>query len=127
MTTKQLFFTVAACLGAAACQPRYNGLEISKRSGYGEFRAGHFEIEEGQALTIEVRPISSNPHEDYERFDLVRLESIDDGILLVAPSAEIDQFVLAGRSVGAAGVRVLINDRQEDVIDADVLVQEVDQ
>lgn len=107
-------------LASTACQPRYDGLEIRTVSGGDAYDAGVLNVTEGRALVIEIEPISSNPHEDYENFDLVTLESFDESVMLVSPSTDVDRFVLIGVGVGATAIDVKINDRDVDTIDARV-------
>jgi hypothetical protein len=80
-------------------------------------------VTEGQALVISVRPESSNPFEDYEDFNIVRLEALDENVLLAAPADEIDRFVLAGTGVGRTTVDLLVDGRLEDTLDAEVTAQ----
>jgi hypothetical protein len=69
---------ITALLLLAACQPHYDGLEVRYLSSSGQLSEnGRIEIEEGDAVIIEVTPKSDNPYEDYEAFDLVTLESFN--------------------------------------------------
>jgi len=116
--------TLALLLGTAAlggCKPHYDGLQI--RFLFGEAQHGHdrLEVVEGQAAVIEVKPLSDNPYEDYEAFDLVELESFNEDLLFVAPATEYDQFVLAGAGLGETVIRVRVNGDQEDTLDAAVV------
>lgn len=122
MTPRNLI-PVLALLGVAACQPHYDGLEIRYLNGTGEFSGAGIEIVEGQALAIEVTPLSDNPHEDYEDFDLVEMASFNPTILVVSPSTDVDRFVFIGVSVGKTAVDVKINGKDVDTIDATVEAQ----
>src|SRR5690606_16176680 len=84
-----------AALAGAGCKPHYDGLQVRFLFGDGRSAPDRLEILEGKATIIEVQPISDNPYEDYESFDLVELESYDEGVLFVAPAPEPDQFVVA--------------------------------
>lgn len=112
-----------ACLLASGCKPRYDGVQIRFLFGEGQHAHDRLEIVEGQATIIEVRPVSSNPYEDYESFDLVELESFNERIMFVAPAPDLDQFVLAGAGLGQTVIRVLVNGEQEDTLDAAVVEQ----
>lgn len=116
----------AALLGApllCACQPRYDGIQIRFLSGEGQHSFDRLEVEEGQAVLIEVRPLSSNPYEDYAPFDLVELEAFNENILFVAPATDLDRFVLAGAGLGQTVLRVSVNGEQEDELTASVVEQ----
>lgn len=111
-------------LGAAAlggCKPHYQGLQIRFLFGEGRHAHDRIEIVEGQAVLIEVTPVSDNPYEEYEEFDLVDLESFNENTLFVAPATEYDQFVLAGAGLGETVIRVRVNGEQEDTLDAIVV------
>ncbi|MBL8945933.1 MAG: hypothetical protein JNK45_22405 [Myxococcales bacterium] len=110
-------------LALAACQPHYDGLEIRYINGVGEFSADGITIKEGQALAVEVTPLSDNRYEDYEKFDLVELESFNPGILVVSPSTDVDRFVFIGVSTGKTAVDVTINGGDVDTIEATVEAQ----
>lgn len=109
----------AALLGG--CKPSYDGLQIRFLFGEGRHAHDRIEVIEGQAVVIEVEPLSNNPYEDYENFDLVELEAFNEDILFVAPAPELDQFVLAGAAQGETVIRVRINGEQEDTLDAAVV------
>jgi hypothetical protein len=116
--------SIALLLGATAlggCKPHYDGLQIRFLFGEGRHAHDRIEIVEGQAVVIEVQPVSDNPYEDYEAFDLVDLESFNEDTLLVAPATEYDQFVLAGAALGETVIRVKVNGEQEDTLDAAVV------
>ena len=111
-------------LGALAlggCKPHYDGLQIRFLFGEGQHAHDRIEIVEGQAVLVEVRPISDNPYEDYEAFDLVELSSFNESTLFVAPATELDQFVLAGAGLGETVIRVRVDGEQEDTLDAAVV------
>lgn len=112
----------AAMLGSG-CKPHYDGVQIRFLFGEGQHAHDRLEVAEGQATIIQVRPLSDNPYEDYESFDLVELESYNEDILFVAPAPELDQFVLAGAALGETVVRVLVNGQEEDTLDAAVVEQ----
>ena len=116
------FAAVAAAL--VGCQPRYDGLRIRILNGGGDVVGSEIEVVEGQALVIEVRPESSNPFEDYEDFNLVRLEALNESILFAAPADEVDRFVLVGARPGWTSVDVLIDGRHEDTLRVEVVRQE---
>lgn len=111
----------ASLLGG--CQPRYDGIQIRFLLGEGEHAHDRLEIEEGSAVLVEVRPLSSNPYEDYEEFDLVELEAFNESVLFIAPATELDRFVLAGAGLGETVVRVSVNGDQEDELTAAVVEQ----
>lgn len=113
-----------ATIVGAGCKPHYDGLEIRTLNGSDAFQDGVLEVEEGKAIVIEVEPISDNPHEDYENFDLVELVSFSPSVMLVAPSTDVDKFVLIGVSVGETSVEVSINDDDVDTLDARVIAQD---
>ncbi len=114
---------LVAALAATACQPHYAGFELRYVVGEGELEGRHLEITEGQAVVVQIRPVSDNPYEDYESFDLVELESYQESILKVAPSTKADEFVLIGAQVGKTNLRVSVNGREEDTLEAAVLEQ----
>ncbi|MCA9711987.1 MAG: hypothetical protein KDK70_39490 [Myxococcales bacterium] len=107
----------------AGCKPTYDGVQIRFLFGEGQRAPDRIEIPEGQAVLIEVRPLSSNPYEDYEAFDLVDLRSFNENTLFVAPTPKTDQFVLAGAGLGTTVLRVLVNDEEVDTLDAAVVEQ----
>lgn len=109
----------AALLGG--CKPHYDGLQIRFLLGEGQRAHDRIEVVEGQAVLIEVMPVSDNPYEDYEAFDLVELESFDEDTLFVAPATEYDQFVLGGAGLGETAIRVRVDDEPEDTLVAAVV------
>lgn len=116
----------ALVLGTAllgGCKPTYDGVQIRFLFDKGQRAPGRIEVAEGQADIIEVRPISSNPYEDYEEFDLVDLESFNENTLFVAPAPENNQFVLGGAGVGTTVLRIMINGDEVDTLDATVVEQ----
>lgn len=117
--------TIVTLLAAlSACQPHYDGLEIQYLSSDGSFsKSGRLEIEHGDAVIIEVTPLSDNPYEEYEDFDLVTLESFNQTVLVISPLADVDKFALIGKGIGETTVRILINDREEDQVQAEVKAQ----
>jgi hypothetical protein len=125
MRTHHRLFALALGLFAAGCQPHYDGLRIRYLNGTGEFSSEGLRIVEGQALAVQVTPLSDNPHEDYEEFDLVEMRSFNESIVLVAPADDIDRFVFVGGAVGQSGVEVRINGEEVDTITAIVDPQEV--
>ena len=109
----------------AACQPHYDGLEVEYLSSSAELSPnGRIEIEEADAVIIQVTPKSDNPYEDYEAFDLVTLESFNHLILDIKPLADVDKFALIGAGVGTTTVKVSVDDREVDQIPAVVKKQE---
>lgn len=115
---------LALLLGVAAlggCKPHYDGLQIRFLFGEGQHAHDRLEIVEGQAVIIEVTPVSDNPYEDYEEFDLVDLESFNEDTLFVAPAPEYDQFVLGGAGLGQTVIRVRVDGEQVDTLDAAVV------
>lgn len=108
-----------------ACQPRYDGMEIRLLTGDAEVSPERIEMTEGFAIAVEIRPISSNPYEDYEVFNRIDLESINQTVLLAAPADEINRFVLVGTGVGTTAVDVLVDGRMQDHLSARVVAQEV--
>jgi hypothetical protein len=111
-------------LGAAAlggCKPHYDGIQIRFLFGEGQHAHDRIEVIEGQAVVVQVEPLSDNPYEDYEPFDLVELESFNESYLLIAPATALDQFVLAGAGLGETTIRVRVNGQQEDILDAAVV------
>lgn len=123
MRTSFLFASLITVL--SACQPHYDGLEIRYLDSDGSVsRNGRIEIEHGDAVIIEVTPKSDNPYEDYEAFDLVTLESFNSTVLEISPLADVDKFALIGQGVGETTVRILVNDHEEDQVQAEVKAQE---
>lgn len=110
-----------ACAALAGCKPHYDGLQIRFLFGEGQHAHDRIEVVEGQAVLIEVAPVSDNPYEDYEAFDLVELEAFNEDTLFVAPAPELDQFVLAGAGLGQTVIRVRVNGTQQDTLDAAVV------
>jgi len=121
--TIPLLTIILVGLVASACKPHYDGLEIRYLDGIGVFDTAGLEVVEGQARALEVEPISDNPHEDYENFDLVELVSLSPTVLTVAPSTDVDRFVLIGVAAGTTAVEVRINDDKVDILDARVVAQ----
>jgi len=118
--------SAAALLAApllAGCQPRYDGVQVRFLFGEGQRAHDRIEVVEGQAVVVQVRPLSSNPYEDYEEFDLIDLEAYNENTLFVAPAPEKDQFVLAGAGLGSTVIRVLVNGDEEGSLDAEVVEQ----
>ncbi len=113
----------ALLLLAAGCQPHYDGVRIRAHNGAGEVRGNDIEVVEGQALVISIRPKSSNPFEDYETFNIVRLEALDETVVLAAPADEIDRFVIVGVGVGFTTIDLTIDHRLEDTLEAEVVPQ----
>jgi hypothetical protein len=113
--------TALASLAALGCKPHYDGVQIRFLLGEGRHAHDRLEIVEGQAVVIEVQPVSKNPYEDYEAFDLVELTSFNENTLFVAPAPEYDQFVLGGAGLGETVLRVRINGEQVDTLDAAVV------
>jgi hypothetical protein len=103
------------------CKPHYDGLQIRFLFGEGQHAHDRIEVVEGQAVLVEVEPLSDNPYEDYENFDLVELEAFNESTLFVAPAPEPDQFVLAGAALGETVIRVRVNGKHEDTLDAAVV------
>lgn len=106
---------------SAGCKPHYDGLQIRFLFGEGQHAHDRIEVVEGQAVVIEVQPVSDNPYEGYEAFDLVELESFNESTLFVAPATEYDQFVLGGAGQGETVIRVRVNGEQVDTLDAAVV------
>ncbi len=126
MTTTPRALLCGLLLGAPlmlGCQPRYDGLQVRFLFGEGQHAHDRIEIVEGQVALIEVRPVSKNPYEDYENFDLVELRAFNENLLLVAPATDVDEFILAGAGLGETVIRVEVNGEQEDVLDAAVVEQ----
>lgn len=122
-TTLACAVLLGATLLGSGCQPRYDGVQIRFLFGDGSHAHDRLEITEGQAVLIEVEPVSGNPYEDYENFDLVTLESFNENILFLAPATDLDQFVLAGAAQGETVIRVSINGEQVDELPATVVQQ----
>lgn len=122
---RNITISILALVGLAstACKPHYDGLEIRTLNGSDAFDDGVLSVSEGRAIVIQVEPISDNPHEDYENFDLVELLSFNPSVMLVAPSTDVDKFVLIGVVVGETAVEVSINDKDVDTLDARVVAQ----
>jgi hypothetical protein len=110
---------------ATACQPQYDGLRVRLLTGQGKVRNDVIELFEGEAIAIEVEPSSSNPFEDYEVFNIVRLRPVDGNLLFISTADDLDRFVLVGRGVGTTEIDVVIDDRRVDVLSAEVYAQEV--
>lgn len=119
------FFTLGAlALALGGCQPTYDGLTIRVLNGSGDVFGSSIEVIEGQALVISIRPESSNVYEDYEDFNLVRLDALNHGVLYAAPADDVDRFVLVGASVGTTAIEVIIDGKHVDTLRAEVLPQE---
>lgn len=122
MRTPIIMLTLSAAL--SACQPHYDGLEIRYLDSSGNVsHDGRIEVEHGDAVIIEVTPISDNPYEDYEKFDLVELESFNQTVLEISPLADVDRFALVGKGVGETTVRISVNGHEEDEVQAQVKAQ----
>lgn len=107
--------------GLLGCQPRYDGLQIRFLFGEGQHAHDRLEVAEGQAVLISVDPRSSNPYEDYEAFDLVTLESVNEGIMFIAPATEVDEFVVTGVAQGTAFINISINGEHVDDLEGAVV------
>jgi hypothetical protein len=112
-------------IAAGGCQPHYEGAVIRYLSGAGDVRGHELEVVEAQAMVISVRPRSDNPFEEYEKFDLVDLRSANETIMLVAPADDVNKFVVVGAGLGEASIELLVNDREEDILNGTVVAQEV--
>jgi hypothetical protein len=118
MRTSRALVAIALGVLASGCQPHYDGLRIRYLNGTGNFSQGGLEIEEGQALAVQVEALSDNPYEDYEAFDIIEMRSFNEHIVLVAPADDIDRFVFVGAAVGTSAVEVIINGDEVDTITA---------
>jgi hypothetical protein len=114
---------VAGALLAAACQPSYDGVRMRVYAGNGDALGESIEIGEGQAMAVEVRPVSRNPYEDYEDFNLVELISANQSIVFVAPADDVNRFVVGGAGRGRASIELRIDGKSEDFLDAEVVQQ----
>lgn len=114
----QRLMILVGAVALGGCKPHYQGLQIRFLFGEGKHAHDRIEVVEGQAVLIEVTPVSDNPYEEYEEFDLVELESFNENTLFVAPATEHDQFVLAGAGLGETVIRVRVNGEQVDTLDA---------
>jgi hypothetical protein len=123
MSMRMRFTVLSVLLSAAACQPHYDGLEIRYITSNGDFSDDGLVIAEGDAVAFQVKPLSDSPYEDYEKFDLVELEPFHESVIEIFESTDVDLFVAIGRKVGNSAVRVRINDREVDIIDATVEAQ----
>jgi len=111
-------------LFACACSPRYGDLDIDHISGEGQASNDSIEIEEGKVMLIRARPIAAGAHQ-YERYDLVDLESLDSSVLFVEGARRVDQFIVGGVSAGETQIMVRVNGYDEDQIHARVTAQVV--
>jgi hypothetical protein len=114
---------IAATLLVAGCQPTYDGVRIRVHNDSGDVRGTDIEVIEAQALVISVQPQSSNRFEDYAVFNIVRLEALDETVVLAAPADEIDRFVIVGVGVGRTTIDLTIDGRLEDTLDAETIPQ----
>ena len=110
---------------ATGCQPNYDGLKMKIVVGDGEALGSKITVEQGEAVLLKVRPESSNPFEDYEKFNLVELESFNDNIAAVFPGDDVDRFVVTGTGLGRTSIEVIVDGHSEDIIEAEVVAQEV--
>jgi hypothetical protein len=110
---------------AAGCQPQYDGLRMRVIVGDGDALGNQITVEQGKAMVLEVRPESANPFEDYEKFNLVELESYNEEIVRIFPADDVDRFVILGAGLGRASVEISVDGISEDIIDAEVIEQEV--
>lgn len=115
----------ALMFACAGCQPHYNGLDLRVLTGTGSIDGGEIHLVEGQTLAIAAEPISGNPYEDYEAFNIVELEAIDQTTVLAAPSDGPHRFVLVGVRPGTTAIDVVIDDVVSDHLSATVASQEV--
>jgi hypothetical protein len=111
---------IGALLLAAGCQPHYDGVRIRTHNGSGGANGTSVTVDEGTALVISIEPDSSNPFEDYEVFNIVRLEALDENVVLAAPADEIDRFVLVGVGVGRTTIDLTIDHELVETLDAEV-------
>ena len=114
---------IAALLLAAGCQPHYDGVRIRTHNDSGDWDGRSITVDEGTALVISIQPDSSNPFEDYEAFNIVRLEALDENVVLAAPADEIDRFVLVGVGVGRTTIDLTIDHKLVETLDAEVVPQ----
>lgn len=118
-----------ACLASllalvpCACSPPYADLDIEYISGAGQVDDDGVEVEEGRVMLIRVRPISAGL-KNYERFDIVDLESLNSSVVYVEGGRRVDQFVIGGVAVGDASILVRVNGYDEDEFFARVVPQE---
>lgn len=111
-------------VSVAACQPQYDGMRVRLITGQGRVVNDTIELFEGEAIAIEVEPISSNPFEDYEAYNIVKLRPVDGNLLFIATADDVDRFVLVGRGVGTTEIDVVIDGRRVDVLSGEVHAQE---
>jgi hypothetical protein len=109
-------------LTLCACSPRYGDLDIDHISGDGDADNDSIEIEEGKVMLIRARPIAAGANQ-YERYDIVELESLNPSILFVEGARRVDQFIIGGVSAGETQILVRVNGYDEDEIHARVTSQ----
>ena len=106
-----------------ACSPTYSSLDVYPLDGDGEVVGNTIELEEGHAMVVHVRPVSTG-YPSYEDFDIVSLESRSPTIAFAEGAREIDEFVIGGVSVGTARITVSVNGRDEDELVVEVVAQQ---
>lgn len=112
-------------LGASACDPRYETIEVERVSGHFEARASgsKFTVPEGGLLVFEVDP-GSAVRRDYEILDELELRTRDASVARLHQGLATGTWMLMGVEVGQTELEVHINGVLEDVIPVDVVVQE---
>jgi hypothetical protein len=120
---KRLLPLLALLLATAACQPRYDGIELTLFSNPPvPVRVDEQEIElsVGLAVAVDVEPLSSSRF-DYYSDDPLSLRSQDRAILRVEPTENPRRFVLVAVSAGETCVEIEVLHEDHGCIPATVL------
>lgn len=121
--TRSLLALAPLALLAAACGPRYDGVDIKLHSEPPvpvRVSDNEFELPTGIAVAIEVKPLSSNQF-DYYQTDQLDLRSDDRGVLRVEPTENPRRFILIGVSPGETCVELEVDYEERGCIPATVL------
>lgn len=112
-----------ALLAATACQPRYDGLELTLYSNPPvpvRISGEEIELSVGLAVAVDVEPLSSTRF-NYYTDDPLELRSQDRGVLRVEATENPRRFVLIAVSPGTTCVEIEVVQEDHGCIPATVL------
>jgi hypothetical protein len=113
-------------LGAGACTPRYDVLELEWISGpaQAEVSSSELSVPEGRLVVFSVDPVSAGLR-DYDAIDELELTSESPAVARIEQGLATGTWMLMGVAQGQTMLEVRINGELEDRIAVDVIAQEV--